>query len=71
MAVNHKQRPSLSILLALKGLVPLEADCTDRVIVDRFDKVVIERTYQGNSDFVRKIELPANCVKHYEYEDNL
>lgn len=71
MAVNHKQRPSLSILLALKGLVPLEADCTDRVVVDRLDKIVIERTYLGNSDFVRRIELPAKCVKHYEYEENL
>ena len=65
---ESKKRPSLSVLLALKGLVPLEADCTDRLRADLQDKIIIVRTYQGNPDFTRKIELPAGSVKPYEYD---
>lgn len=69
MANDAKKRPSLSVLLSLKGLVPLEADCADRVLVDREDKLVVQRIYQGNPDFCRNIELPARSVKTYEYEE--
>lgn len=64
-----KQRPTLSVLLAIKGLIPLEADCADRVAVDTADELVICRYYQGNPEFCREIKLPANSVKPYEYEE--
>lgn len=64
-----KQRPTLSVLLAIKGLVPLEADCADRVEVDTADTLVICRYYQGNPEFCRRIKLPAGAVKPYEYEE--
>lgn len=64
-----KKRPSLSVLLALKGLVPLEADCTDNIIATNSHGVIIHRYYQGNSDFVRKIVLPPDSVNPWEYEE--
>ncbi len=70
MADEVKKRPSLSVLLALKGLVPLEADCCDRVLVDRSDVLIVRRIYQGNTEFYRDIKLPARSVKPYEYEEN-
>lgn len=68
MANETKKRPSLSVLLALKGLVPLEDDCTDILRADLQDKIIVVRTYQDNPDFTRRIELPAGSVKPYEYD---
>lgn len=64
-----KSRPSLSVLLAIKGLVPLEADCTDRIVTNTKDKLIVARTYQGNTDFTRRIELSPNSIKPYEYNE--
>lgn len=69
MADEIKKRPNLSVLLALKGLVPLEADCTDKLIATGNKGVIIHRYYQGNPDFERKIVLPPDSVNPWEFSD--
>ena len=56
-----KQRPNLSVLLAIKGLIPVEVDTADTLVICRY--------YQGNPEFCRRIKLPAGAVKPYEYEE--
>ena len=61
------QTPNLSVLLAIKGLVPLEADCADAVISANAERTLVRRFYRHNPAFYRDIALPYGCIHDYEY----
>lgn len=62
-----REKLSLSVLLAVKGLQSLEANCTDGVVKADPLHIRIRRWYNGDYDCYRDFIIPQGSISRHEY----
>ena len=67
MQEKAREKLSLSVLLAVKGLQPLEANCVDRVVKTDKTYVYIRRWYNDDYACHRDFTIPKGSISQYEY----
>lgn len=67
MQGDYKEKLSLSVLLAVKGLQPLEMNCIDHVFKVDKRHLHIRRWYNGDFACYRDFTIPKGSISQYEY----
>ena len=67
MQEKAREKLSLSVLLAVKGLQPLEANCVDRVVKTDKTYIYIRRWYNNDYACHRDFTIPKGSISQYEY----
>ena len=65
---DKERKPNLSMLLAIKGLQPLEANSYSEVIDEKDGTVFIRRVYFYNDDWCRVFQVKRSDVPEGSYE---
>lgn len=64
---DKERKPNLSMLLAIKGLQPLEANSYSEVIDEKDGTVFIRRVYFYNDDWCRVFQVKRSDVPESAY----
>lgn len=67
MQEDRRNKPTLSLLLAIKGIQPYEANSYSEVIKEAGNIVTVQRVYFNNEEWSRTFIVPRTLIPEDEY----